>query len=446
MRGGEIIAELGSGGTLEGCRSLGPAPTRKDRIELCPDLLREVLVEPGFPLDGSVRSRMEKAFSTDFTQVVIHDSPHSHELARRARVKALTIGRHICFASSAYDTSSTFGRLTLAHELAHIVQKSLGKHRAKQSIPCLNSWSLEAEAVLASLCVVWRGASPALSPDPADEAPRAWGMEGHYFTVLLIALLAGLPTEDALALAFYAQLPDQINDLDAIVAGKSWFETVVVRTVLPVTGPLITRPPQPHLNVQAALHCLNGNTAVAETKFRSDVLDKQSFKATFRFEYGLALHAFGDSFAHRDSDSDTARMFTYPYGHLVKYPQNFHAEDLMGLGESIDNINRRSKLYKEYGMDMYRLFLRQIGKAAPPIPFPAVDKILADISSKPTGTAQLDSIRGQIRSTSGSLDSYVPEENPMTWDQFKSLHPKYITPDMKDRAMRWIARMSLQSM
>jgi hypothetical protein len=263
------------------------------------------------------------------------------------------------------------GSLFSLMNFAHVAQKTLGRHQTGHHIPPVNTALLEAETALASLYAVEGNRSPPLSSDPMNEAPRAWGKEGHYFTVLLIARLAGLPIGDALALAFYAQLPDQITDLDAIVAGKSWVETIVVRTILPVTGPLITRPPQPHLDVQASLHCLDGNLASAESRFRLEVLNKQSLSAPFQFEYGLALHAFGDSFAHRDNDSDTARMFIYPYGHLGKYSKHIHPEDLMGLGDSVDNINRRDKLYKQYGLDMYNLFLRETGKKRYTFDFPS---------------------------------------------------------------------------
>jgi Domain of unknown function (DUF4157) len=427
-----------------------PTLMQIDRDACCANLLRDVLDEPGRRLDVSIRRRMEQAFSADFSSVVIHTSRNSDKLTRQVGANALTVRNHICFSACSYNPHSTVGQLTLAHELAHIVQKRRGKYDTKHG-HSLNASLFEAEAAWASLHVVGCNACPALSSDPTD-IPRLWGPEGHYFTVLLIARLAGLASHDALRLAFYAQLPDQIDDLDAIVAGKAWAETIAVRTILPVTGPLITRPAQPHLNVQAALHCLNGNLASAETSFRAEVLNKQSFDAAFHFEYGLALHAFGDSFAHRNSDLDAANMFTYPYGHLLKYQQNFHPEDLMGLGEAIDNINRRAKLYRQYGVDMYRILLRRSGKEGkPPVPFADLEKMLADISSSTTGSAQIESIREKMRDpvpgtfAAGKLDSYLPEDNPMPWDQFSRLHPTYVTPDMKDRAQRWIFRMAARA-
>jgi hypothetical protein len=117
-----------------------------------------------------------------------------------------------------------------------------------------------------------------VTADPTN-LPRFWGPEGHYYTVYLMALTAGVSDSTASALAFYAQMPDQVRDWDAVVAGKAWAETVTVRAVLPVSGRLITRPLEPHIDVQKGLHCLTGNNAKAETAFRSRILDKLDLKS-----------------------------------------------------------------------------------------------------------------------------------------------------------------------
>jgi hypothetical protein len=64
------------------------------------------------------------------------------------------------------------------------------------------------------------------------------------------------------------------------------------------------------------LHYLTGNNAKAETAFRSRILDKLDVKSVF--EYGLALHAFGGSFAHGDADTNSASIYLSPYGHLFQ--------------------------------------------------------------------------------------------------------------------------------
>src|SRR3954454_20752191 len=66
------------------------------------------------------------------------------------------------------------------------------------------------------------------------------------------------------------------------------------------------------LDVQRGLHCLTGADWDAETNKRrclslSLPVDKDCL------EFGLALHALGDSFAHRDHD--THRMYPTGVGH-----------------------------------------------------------------------------------------------------------------------------------
>ncbi|RAW01584.1 eCIS core domain-containing protein [Pseudochryseolinea flava] len=77
----------------------------------------------GKPLEDDVRKEMEKQFSKDFKNVVIHNNPMSYELCTKLNAQAFTHGNHIYFAEGKYKPDSTEGKRLLAHELTHVVQQ-----------------------------------------------------------------------------------------------------------------------------------------------------------------------------------------------------------------------------------------------------------------------------------------------------------------------------------
>jgi hypothetical protein len=390
---------------------------------------------------------MERNLRSDFSDVVVHVSALSCALNKCFGAQAFTIRNHICFSEGTFDPESDCGQKLLAHELAHVVQKRLGKDGIGQKrVPSASELEIEAEA--AALLLQQDEGSFPVTADPTD-LPRFWGPEGHYYTVYLMALTAGVSDSTASALAFYAQMPDQVRDLDAVVAGKAWAETVAVRTILPVTGRLITRPQEPHIDVQKGLHCLTGNNAKAETAFRSRILEGLDIKSVF--EYGLALHAFGDSFAHRDSDTDSASMYLTPYGHLFQGKSLFDyatmglkkPEDVVKMGAEVDDINERQGLYVQYGTEMYGKFVQKMGKGGrPPVEIDEVRKTLQNVCSNSASSAQTAALQAQIRKRGGG-STYTPENEPVNWDEFERRHADMVNRFMQDRARRLIWRWSL---
>lgn len=80
----------------------------------------------GRPLDPDVRTDMEGRLGADFGDVRVHTDGAAAESARSVGAHAYTVGSNIVFQRDAYDTSSTAGRTTLAHELTHVVQQRSG--------------------------------------------------------------------------------------------------------------------------------------------------------------------------------------------------------------------------------------------------------------------------------------------------------------------------------
>lgn len=80
----------------------------------------------GQPLDPAVRTDMETRLGHDFGNVRVHTDARAGESARAVNAHAYTVGSSIVFQRDRYDPSSEAGRITLAHELTHVVQQRSG--------------------------------------------------------------------------------------------------------------------------------------------------------------------------------------------------------------------------------------------------------------------------------------------------------------------------------
>ena len=80
----------------------------------------------GRPLEPDVRTDMEARLGHDFSDVRVHDDGKAHDSAKAVSAHAYTVGSNVVFQRDQYDTSSDQGRLTLAHELTHVVQQRNG--------------------------------------------------------------------------------------------------------------------------------------------------------------------------------------------------------------------------------------------------------------------------------------------------------------------------------
>jgi Domain of unknown function (DUF4157) len=116
---------LGSSGLLDLQRAVGNAGvTSLMDEERSP--VHDVISSSGRPLDPDVRSDMEARLGHDFGDVRVHDDAAAHDSARAVNARAYTVGPNVVFQRDAYDPSSDDGRVTLAHELTHVVQQRSG--------------------------------------------------------------------------------------------------------------------------------------------------------------------------------------------------------------------------------------------------------------------------------------------------------------------------------
>jgi Domain of unknown function (DUF4157) len=80
----------------------------------------------GQPLDADLRADMEARLGHDFGDVRVHHDAQAEESARSVNAHAYTVGSNIVFQRDRYDPSSDAGRITLAHELTHVIQQRSG--------------------------------------------------------------------------------------------------------------------------------------------------------------------------------------------------------------------------------------------------------------------------------------------------------------------------------
>ena len=80
----------------------------------------------GQPLEPGVRADMEARLGHDFGDVRVHHDTRAEESARAVNAHAYTVGSNVVFQRDRYDPSSDAGRVTLAHELTHVLQQRSG--------------------------------------------------------------------------------------------------------------------------------------------------------------------------------------------------------------------------------------------------------------------------------------------------------------------------------
>ncbi len=95
---------------------------REGGVRSAPQSIQKELGE-GRPLDSGVRSRMETAFSTDFSNVRAHTDTTAAGLSTGMNARAFTVGKHVAFGSGEYKPGTLTGDALIAHELAHVVQQ-----------------------------------------------------------------------------------------------------------------------------------------------------------------------------------------------------------------------------------------------------------------------------------------------------------------------------------
>jgi hypothetical protein len=384
----------------------------------------------GEPLPAETKNYMENRFNADLSDVRIHYSDASDALNTASGSLAFTIENHIGFKTGFDEKCGEQFLFVLAHELAHVLQKRRASIAPKQ--PLGRASVLEAEAVRIAHEVL---AGERLSSFTADspDIVRFWGPAGHYWTVYLVSLAAGWSSHAALTTAFYAQMPDQVEELDATEAGEDYVMTYAEKVFTPKMAKATFQREVSKLridkNVQRGLHALTGRTAKDETALRERIL-KRLHPGTF--EFALAIHPFGDSFAHRTADSDSCLMYNPPLGHAIEIAhfKNPH---------SPDNLYLHQELYVRYGLALFELLANGLTGNLKKEKKLVLQQHLTEVAKEVDDERQIS----KIIAITHSRSPYRPEkEKLLPWEKFQLSH-RHLPTNLLNQALSWAQMWSM---
>jgi hypothetical protein len=292
---------------------------------------------------------------------------------------------------------------------------------------------------------------------------RYWGYAGHYYTPYFILRLAGVPDGTAQKVAFYAQLPDEVLELDATHAGKELAGAKISLSMSAgmwgqggYVSPEVfkwSEDAQRHSHdIQRGLHALTGRNRKEEVRIREAVLKNQKLGS---IEFGLALHAFGDSFAHQDKTHD--RMYNPGWGHTKPTLVLTHLPKLakwFGIDpEMPDAIDARAGDYIEYGSRLYDIIVELTPNTTNrPLALISKDKndqherlrkYLLEVAQEETDAAQAKKLieissRAELKITIKSYDPQgrEPLADAVDAKKFSEKYPTLVSQEMIKKAVK----------
>jgi len=199
-----------------------------------------------------------------------------------------------------------------------------------------------------------------------------WDVAGHFWTAFILARCTGQDVDKALELAYYTQLPDRVDDFNAVPAGRA-----LEGDALAISGPKLTAQQRQYLlDVQEVLHSLHGGDAAAVEK-RQRCLEKlynKGRESMSPWQRGFLFHALGDSFAHVDSKG---KAYQSPEGHLLD-------------GHDPDIISKH-----KYAYNIYCIMSCQNGMGKPfPISKSPCNTLLDDVPADETEEQARERLKG----------------------------------------------------
>jgi len=173
---------VGAGGLAHLQRTAGNAGVSAALADEERSPVHDVISSGGRPLDTDTRADMETRLGHDFGDVRVHDDSRAHDSAVSVNANAYTVGSNIVFQRDRFDPGSADGKLTLAHELTHVVQQRSGPVDGtptgggiKISDPS-DRYEREASANAER---VMSGPAPAVAPSPSGPAVQRCGADGE---------------------------------------------------------------------------------------------------------------------------------------------------------------------------------------------------------------------------------------------------------------------------
>ena len=184
-------------------------------------------------------------------------------------------------------------------------------HSARYRAPWICRWITCDPTLLAdgpNLYLYVRG-NPVRLFDPNGRAAEA----GHYRTAYLAAIIAGYDYDVAAKIAFYAQMPDEVLELDAKTKGFEFLGAAMATNVDKNTKQKIYAQT---VDVQAGGHALTGEVAEVERANRRRIVE--SLKPGTAL-HGAAVHAYQDSYFHERRDVNAMPYSPLGHGPFTSY-------------------------------------------------------------------------------------------------------------------------------
>lgn len=169
---------VGTGGLAHLQRAAGNAGVTAAMGDEERSPVHDVISSGGRPLDADVRGDMEARLGHDFGDVRVHDDTRAHDSAVSVNANAYTVGSNIVFQRDRYDPGSDAGKLTLAHELTHVVQQRSGPVDGTPTgggITVSDPGDRFEREASANAERVMSGPAPALAPSPSGPAVQRSG-------------------------------------------------------------------------------------------------------------------------------------------------------------------------------------------------------------------------------------------------------------------------------
>ena len=265
-------------------------------------------------------------------------------------------------------------------------ETGLNYHEARYYAPSLGRWTAcDPDGMNdGSNMYTYVGQNPVLFNDSSGRAREP----GHYYTVFLLSLAAGLSAKDSYLNAFYAQMPDEVLELDA--AATKGEEVRTSRGFLsyfdPPDSKLIPYGDVSYTSlIHRRVHGLTGGSSDIVQSTTADAL-RNTEPATVRF--GLLSHRYTDLMHKRFLDERSM----YPISPLLE--GYGHATVLT----SADDINRRPRLYEDIAVGYFTI-LTELSSRHEKTPIWSeneVRKVAKEISSLESDELQIEALRKHI--------------------------------------------------
>jgi RHS repeat-associated protein len=145
--------------------------------------------------------------------------------------------------------------------------------------------------------------------------------DGHFYTTYIVASRNTSSVKEAEEIAYYSQLPDEEDSLDAIAAARdvALMDSFYVNPFLWPFYATIEERKDRSYQIQSMLHSLHGGDGACVERRRSCLAKfLRDNKATLsNWEKGLLIHAFGDSYSHTYEDNGALKAYGKPFGHAI---------------------------------------------------------------------------------------------------------------------------------